>query len=139
MKLLRLAVLTVCAFCVSWLPFSTCNLLIASGKSCGGKDVERTLFTLAFFNSVVNPILYFFHNRNGLRALFSEKQSAYSTMHKKSNTTMRLSTVTTSSSGENNTKSTTTDSFDKLDSLSTPPAGVVSDEKQAYDNDVFTD
>ena len=139
MKLLRLAILTVCAFCVSWLPFSTFNLLTASGKSCGGKDVKRTLFTLAFFNSVVNPILYFYHNRNGLRALFSKKQSTYSTVHKKSTTKLRMSSVTTSSSGENNTKSSTTDSFDKLDSLSTPPAAVVSDEKQAYDNDVFTD
>ena len=146
MKLLRLAVLTVCAFCVSWLPFSTCNLLIASGNSCGGKDVERTLFTLAFFNSVINPIIYFFHNRNGIRALFPDKQTAYSTVHKTSNATMRLSSVTTqgrtSSSGVVNTKHSATDSHGKLDSLSsTTPATTVTDEKQtnSYDNEVFTD
>lgn len=32
------------------------------GKSCGGKDVERSLFTLAFFNSALNPFIYFVHD-----------------------------------------------------------------------------
>lgn len=32
------------------------------GKSCGGKDVDRSLFTLAFFNSVLNPFIYFVHD-----------------------------------------------------------------------------
>lgn len=59
MKFLKLAVLTVVAFVVCWLPYSTCKLLIVVGGTCGGKDVERTLFTLAFLNSLINPFLYF--------------------------------------------------------------------------------
>lgn len=58
MKFLKLAVITVCAFLVCWLPISTCRLLIAFGKSCES-DVGSTLFTLAFLNSLINPFIYF--------------------------------------------------------------------------------
>ena len=63
MRFLKVAFTTVTLFMLCWLPFSTCNMLKASSKSRGGKDMERTLFTLAFFNSVLNPFIYFAYMR----------------------------------------------------------------------------
>jgi len=34
---------------------------MAIADTCGGRSVEYTLFTLAYFNSVINPFIYFQH------------------------------------------------------------------------------
>ena len=80
---------TVSVFVLCWMPFSTCNLLKASGNSCGGKDVERTLFTLAFFNSVVNPFIYFDHIKKEIKRLFGR----YSHGHFSRNSVTRTTQV----------------------------------------------
>ncbi|XP_057305303.1 G-protein coupled receptor 15-like [Hydractinia symbiolongicarpus] len=60
-KILRIAVLSVCAFMACWLPLSTFALIKASGALDGWKyalDVEYVFFTLAFVNSILDPFIY---------------------------------------------------------------------------------
>ena len=84
MNFLKLSLKTVVVFVICWLPFSTCNLMKASNYSCGGKDVEFSLFTLAFFNSVLNPFVYFTHTRKVLRKSFLTLRSIRSTYRENS-------------------------------------------------------
>ena len=73
LKILALALKSVVAFVVCWFPYSTCNLIIAAGqKSCGGKDVQRTFFTIAFLNSLINPIIYFGHGKKAVSKVFKK-------------------------------------------------------------------
>lgn len=60
-KVLRIAVLSVCAFMACWLPLSTFALIKASGALDGWKytlDVEYVFFSLAFVNSILDPFIY---------------------------------------------------------------------------------
>uniref|UniRef100_A0A7M5WM37 G-protein coupled receptors family 1 profile domain-containing protein n=2 Tax=Clytia hemisphaerica TaxID=252671 RepID=A0A7M5WM37_9CNID len=128
-KLLRLAILTVGVFCICWLPFSTCNLLIAAGRSCGGKDVERTLFTLAFFNSVLNPIVYFLNNLKYVKEFIKgEKAKKYSTVSSRTQITKARSETTTTMDSTNRKSSLTTSQIPN----NKHPSYVCS-----YDNEVF--
>ena len=65
-RFLKLALKTVAVFMLCWIPFSTCSLHMAIAKTCGGRSVEYSLFTLAFLNSVINPFIYFSHVQNAV-------------------------------------------------------------------------
>ena len=62
-KLLRLAILTVTTFMVCWLPISTYGLLRGLSLTDENKDINNSLITLAFLNSLVDPFLYLFSTR----------------------------------------------------------------------------
>jgi len=74
-RFLRLAVTTVSVFCLTWLPLATCYVMKADGCSCGGKNVESTLFLLAFSNSLINPFVYFVYNRRNVFKFITKRVS----------------------------------------------------------------
>ena len=62
-KIYRLALTVVIAFIVCWLPMAICGLLLIA-KIHVDSQVINIVFTLAFANSVVNPLAYFCFNDN---------------------------------------------------------------------------
>ena len=67
---MRLASLVVLIFILCWLPLSSCQIVKAVGKICGSVEMDPTFFTLAFANSLFNPLIYFLHARKKLKKCF---------------------------------------------------------------------
>ena len=57
-KIYRLAMTVVIAFIVCWLPMAICGILLIAGKTIHS-HVINIVFTLAFTNSLIDPLAYF--------------------------------------------------------------------------------
>ena len=75
MAFIRLAVKTVVAFLICWLPISIYTIAKSSAIKIN-PNVESTFFTFAFANSLINPFIYFAHMRKAIAAALGCIKSA---------------------------------------------------------------
>uniref|UniRef100_A0A7M5WWB5 G-protein coupled receptors family 1 profile domain-containing protein n=1 Tax=Clytia hemisphaerica TaxID=252671 RepID=A0A7M5WWB5_9CNID len=67
---IRLAVKTVAVFVICWLPLSIISIYKLVSTEAPHPNLESTAFTLALFNSLIDPYVYFTHFQRAIRKLF---------------------------------------------------------------------
>ena len=91
MAFIQLAVKTVAAFLICWLPISILTIAKSSAIKIHPK-VESTIFTFAFANSLINPFVYFAHMRKAIAAaLGCMKAANMKRVSVRDNTTLGIS------------------------------------------------
>lgn len=63
---MRLAVKTVAAFLICWVPISILTIAKTTATEKINPKLESTVFTFAFTNSLINPFIYFAHMRKAI-------------------------------------------------------------------------
>ncbi|XP_066934064.1 glucose-dependent insulinotropic receptor-like [Clytia hemisphaerica] len=109
----RLAVKTVAVFVICWLPLSITSIYKLLSTEAPDRDLESSFFTLAFFNSLIDPFIYFAHLRRviirvvrrimGLNTeMIIQPQSSERSGNSRRESSIKLSTVYTTPQNRTN-------------------------------------
>lgn len=96
LRLFKIALRAVIVFIICWFPIATYSIVKATGVFLDWdnmRDLEYCLFTLAFINSIINPLLYFSSMRKTKK-------------RKDLNNCLQVSTIADLSTTKNRTEST---------------------------------